>query len=212
MESYTSYTTIRQPSHATIEEKKSIFHGFSAPVTSEEEAQAFLAQIRKKYPDARHHVYAYCLREGHTMRYSDDHEPQGTAGLPVLGAIQKGGYIDTIVVVVRYFGGVLLGTGGLVHAYTQTASESLKLAGKKIFRTAFPISFVASYADFQKVQTKISGFALAELSIDYAENVTVNAFLPKEQAESFAFLLTEITNGKSALQLADEVFFPFPEK
>ena len=96
------YTTLAGYGDATYEEKKSLFIGEAAPVTTEAEALAFLASVKAKYPDARHHVYAYLLREGTKNRYSDDHEPQGTAGIPVLDVLRKGGITDAVVVVTRY--------------------------------------------------------------------------------------------------------------
>ena len=119
------YTTVRREAHAGFEEKKSEFIGHVKPVSTEAEALAFLSEIRAKYPDATHNVYAYVLRENNTARYSDDREPQGTAGMPVLDVLRKSEIQDVIVVVTRYFGGTLLGTGGLVRAYTQAAKMAL---------------------------------------------------------------------------------------
>ena len=98
------------------------------PVSCESDALDFLNKVKKEYPDARHHVYAYVLRENSIMRYSDDREPQGTAGMPVLDAIRKNGCTDVVIVVTRYFGGTLLGTGGLVHAYGSSAVGALEAA------------------------------------------------------------------------------------
>ena len=98
------YTTIKKVSHFEYEDRKSVFIGNAAPVSSEEEALNFLESVRKKYSDARHHVYAYVLRDNSIMRFSDDHEPQGTAGMPVLDVIRKNGVTDAVIVVTRYFG------------------------------------------------------------------------------------------------------------
>ena len=111
------YKTVKSDGEALIIEKKSKFIATVKPVTSDEEAQAFLAQMRSEYSDATHNVYAYVIDENNIFRYSDDGEPSGTAGMPVLDTIRKEGLVDVAVVVTRYFGGTLLGTGGLVHAY-----------------------------------------------------------------------------------------------
>ena len=110
------YKTVRRAAQDEFTEKRSRFIGYCAPVSTEAEATAFIEQLRRRHWDARHNVYAYSLREGNIRRYSDDGEPSGTAGMPVLDVIVKNGVCDVCVVVTRYFGGVLLGTGGVVRA------------------------------------------------------------------------------------------------
>ena len=112
------YTTLEQEGEAEFVEKKSVFIGHAAPVKSEEEAQAFVKRYKNTYMDARHNVWAYLMKGEIVARYSDDGEPQGTAGVPVLDTIRKSGVTDAVVVVTRYFGGILLGAGGLVRAYS----------------------------------------------------------------------------------------------
>ena len=119
------YTTIEREAVAEFEEKKSIFIGHALPVRTEDEAAAFVKELKNKYRDATHNVYAYVLGDGTVQRYSDDGEPQGTAGMPVLDVIRKSGCTDTAVVVTRYFGGTLLGAGGLVRAYSHAAKLAL---------------------------------------------------------------------------------------
>ena len=123
-----SYTTVKGEGVFEYEDRKSIFIGTAVPVSTEERALEFISFIKKKYPDARHHVYAYVLRENSIMRFSDDREPQGSAGMPVLDAIRKNGCSDVAIVVIRYFGGTLLGTGGLVHAYSASAQGAIEEA------------------------------------------------------------------------------------
>ena len=113
-----SYATLKDLCEFHYEDRKSEFIAVARPVSTESEALDFIGAVKKKYPDARHWVYAYVLRENSTARFTDDREPQGTAGMPVLDAIRKNGVTDCVIVVVRYFGGILLGTGGLVHAYS----------------------------------------------------------------------------------------------
>lgn len=124
------YLTLRRHAQTEFTEKKSVFIGNAGRVESEEEAKAFIDGVRAKYKDARHHVYAYTLGEQENIqRYSDDGEPQGTGGIPVLEVIRRSSLRNTVVVVTRYFGGVLLGAGGLTRAYVRGASDALKAAG-----------------------------------------------------------------------------------
>ena len=123
-----SYITVKDESEFEYEDRKSVFIGKARPVKTEAEALEFLSCVKKQYPDARHHVYAYVLRENSIMRFSDDREPQGTAGMPVLDVIRKNSCTDVAIVVTRYFGGTLLGTGGLVRAYTSAAAGALNAA------------------------------------------------------------------------------------
>ena len=122
----TDYKTVKIESSDEFTEKRSRFIGYVKPVKTEAEATEFINSIRSKHWDARHNVYAYSLREGNIKRYSDDGEPSGTAGMPVLDVITKNEVYDVCVVVTRYFGGVLLGTGGLVRAYSQGSKIALE--------------------------------------------------------------------------------------
>ena len=117
------YKTVKDIGIAEIVEKRSRFIASVRPVSSEEDALEYLNMLKQKYWDARHNVYAYIIRENNIMRYSDDGEPSGTAGVPVLDILKREELTDVIVVVTRYFGGILLGTGGLVHAYSKAAKE-----------------------------------------------------------------------------------------
>ena len=123
------YTTVRQEASAEFTEKKSVFIGHAKPVKSDAEAMEFVAKIKEKYKDARHNCYAYYLNSGVLARYSDDNEPQGTAGMPILEVIKKSGVNDCVVAVTRYFGGILLGAGGLVRAYSTAAGLAIEAAG-----------------------------------------------------------------------------------
>ncbi len=123
------YKTVKDCANAEIIEKRSRFIAYVRPVDTEDGALEYLNHIKQKHRDARHNVYAYIIRENNTMRYSDDGEPGGTAGMPVLDMIKKEGLCDIIIVVTRYFGGVLLGTGGLVHAYSAAAKAGINAAG-----------------------------------------------------------------------------------
>ena len=145
-----SYVTIRHHASFEYEDRKSIFIGEAMPVSTEEEALSFIESVKKRFPDARHHVYAYVLRENSIMRFTDDREPQGTAGMPVLDAIRKRGITDTAIVVTRYFGGTLLGTGGLVRAYSAAAIGALEAAEVITYDTYVTLTIDTTYSDYQR--------------------------------------------------------------
>ena len=142
------YTTIAKQAEAEIVEKRSRFIATVRPVETEEAALEFLNLLRQKYWNATHNVFAYIIEENNLMRYSDDGEPGGTAGLPVLDMMKKAGLTNLIVVVTRYFGGVLLGTGGLVRAYTAAASGALQSAELVSMRLVVDCKVRVSYAQF----------------------------------------------------------------
>ena len=166
-----TYISLAHEGTGRYEEKKSVFLAFAAPISSEEEAQALITRIRAEYPDARHHVYAYVLREGNKTRYSDDGEPSGTGGMPVLDLIRKGGITDAAVVVVRYFGGTLLGTGGLVRAYTASAKDAISVATPIRYRMADLIRLRVSYPDYQKIASILQTVSVTETA--FGEGVTL---------------------------------------
>lgn len=201
-----SYTTLAGYGDATYEEKKSLFIGEAAPVTTEAEALAFLSSVKAKYPDARHHVYAYLLREGAKNRYSDDHEPQGTAGIPVLDVLRKGDITDAVVVVTRYFGGTLLGAGGLVRAYTAAAAGAVKAAKTLTYRTYRPFTLAVSYTDYNKLLPELSRDGVRVLDTAFAEGVMLSLTIPAEAYESFVLFVTETLAGRAQIIPADTVF------
>lgn len=200
------YTTLAHYGTSTYEEKRSVFIGEASPVTTEEEALAFIASVKAKYPDARHHVYAYLLRENSKNRYSDDHEPQGTAGLPVLDVLRKGGFTDGVIVVTRYFGGTLLGAGGLVRAYTAAAAGAVREAGTLTYRTYRPVSLRMTYTDYNRLLPEIERRGIRILDSEYAEDVTLSLTMPTEEYDGFALSMTELSAGRAILTPADEVF------
>ncbi len=202
----TSYTTLARYGTSTYEEKRSVFIGEASPVTTEEEALAFIASVKAKYPDARHHVYAYLLRENSKNRYSDDHEPQGTAGLPVLDVLRKGGFTDGVIVVTRYFGGTLLGAGGLVRAYTAAAAGAVREAGTLTYRTYRPVTVGLAYNDYNRLLPELEKRSIRVLDTAYAEGVTLSLTMPTEDCEGFARFVTELTAGRAELVTGDEVF------
>ena len=151
----TDYKTVKIESSDEFTEKRSRFIGYVKPVKTEAEAAEFINSIRSKHWDARHNVYAYSLREGNIKRYSDDGEPSGTAGMPVLDVITKNEVYDVCVVVTRYFGGVLLGTGGLVRAYSQGSKIALEAGQVVLMQNCLVCSLTCSYNRHGKISSLI---------------------------------------------------------
>lgn len=201
-----SYTTIKNEASFEYEDRKSVFIGTAVPVSTEQEALDFLSYIKKKYPDARHHVYAYVLRENSIMRFSDDREPQGTAGMPVLDAIRKRGCTDTAVVVIRYFGGTLLGTGGLVRAYSAAASGAIEKAEVITYDiyTSFEIS--VSYSDYQKIIPILSESKIRIDETKYSESVIIMGRIPSNIFDSMIASITEATGARGKIKKIKEIF------
>ena len=190
------YRTVRGEGRAEIEEKRSIFIGSAAFVTSEEEAWAFIERIRAEFPDARHNVYAYLLREGSKTRYSDDKEPQGTAGIPVLEVLRKNECLDCVIVVTRYFGGILLGAGGLARAYTEAAVAALGAAELVLRRTASLYGFSCGYAEYPRLRQLLekSGATVGEPT--FGADVEVTYSIPAHEAERLLLEIRDHSGGK----------------
>ena len=147
-----SYRTIAAPAEDEFIEKKSRFIGYIAPVTTEQEAAAFIESVRARHREARHNCYAYRLRQNNLARFSDDGEPSGTAGRPILEVLQREDLTDVCVVVTRYFGGILLGTGGLARAYTQGCKIAVAAAGVLCMYPAVECTLSADYGFYGKLQ------------------------------------------------------------
>ena len=200
------YTSIERYAEFEYEDRKSVFIGEAAPVTTEDEALAFIASVKKKYPDARHHVYAYVLRENSLMRFSDDREPQGTAGMPVLDAIRKNGCTDTVIVVTRYFGGTLLGTGGLVRAYSSAANGALKAGNIITYDVYASLKITVSYSDYQKLQPLFSDSCFSVDRIAYTDQVIIFGRIIETAVDSFENKITEATSGRHKTEILDKKF------
>lgn len=195
-----SYKTLKKYASFEYEDRKSVFIGEVKPVCTEAEALAFIESVRKKYPDARHHVYAYVLRENSISRFTDDHEPQGTAGMPMLDVIRKKAIVDVVAVVTRYFGGTLLGTGGLVRAYTSATVGAIENAGIAVFDIYSELSVTVSYADYGKLSPRLDSMQFTVADIDYSDNVTLIGKLPKSSFEAFSAEVTEITSARAEIE------------
>jgi len=201
----TEYRIPAGPGEAELTEKRSRFLGHVRPVESEDEARAFIAEMKKKYYDARHNCWCYLLKDG-PERYSDDGEPQGTAGIPMLEVFRREGVTNAVCVVTRYFGGVLLGTGGLLRAYTQSAKDALAAAGTAQVRRWVTAEVACPYALLERVKQECAAFGGVVGELDYGECVTVRAMLPGERAEAFAARIHDLSAGKLTVRRGEEVF------
>lgn len=204
-----SYKTIKQAAEAEYVESRSRFIATIKPVTTEEQALAEIAALKKQYWDARHNVYAYVLRDERISRSTDDGEPQGTAGMPVLDVLQKQGLTDCLVVVTRYFGGILLGTGGLVRAYSKSASLAVEAAGVTLRRLCAVGTVTCDYADYGRVQPLIPQFNGCVDDSVFEESVTLSFHLPVEEVDGFVKQLTEISAGRLHFDKISEEFYNF---
>ena len=204
------YQTIRGISTFEYEEKRSRFIASAAFADTEEAALAHLNRIKAANRTARHNVYAYVLREGGRTRYSDDGEPAKTAGTPVLEAIGHAGLSDVIVVVTRYFGGVLLGTGGLVRAYTKGAKIAVDAAGKSLKRVWTVLYVPCPYPFYERVKLEAAAFGGIVRQCDFGAEVELELLFPESQAGPFLERLTDMTSGTVEAMEVGQEYRAFP--
>ena len=200
------YITLEREASDSFVEKKSEFIGYARPCKTEEEALAFIAKIRKKHAEAKHTVYAYCIKENNIMRLSDDGEPQGTAGMPVLDIIRKTGFTDACIVVTRYFGGILLGTGGLVRAYSHAAKLAAEAAHIITYERFTECEVICDYTDYDKIKAVYPSFGLKVDDTVFAQDVTQKLAVRSSEAESLVGTLTELTNGAVLIDVTGDRF------
>ena len=191
-------------------EKRSRFIGHVWRVESEEEARARIEATKKKYHDARHNCWCYLIREGGIVRYSDDGEPQGTAGQPMLGVFQKEEITNVCCVVTRYFGGILLGAGGLVRAYTQSAKDALDAAGISVVRRWVEVLLPCSYSQYERVKLETESLGGVVAETDYGADIVLTALLPEERAEACLSRIRDLTAGTVEGMTAGERFQAVP--
>ena len=189
------YLTPAAYGEAELIEKRSRFIGRVWPVESEAEALEHLKEIRARHWDATHNVYAYILREGGTMRYSDDGEPQGTSGMPTLTVFRAKEIQNVLCVVTRYFGGILLGTGGLVRAYSQTAKMALAEAGIARVREWEELLIAAPYGMYEKIRRELELAGAVVTATDFGADVSLEALLEKGKSEALNRRLQELSSG-----------------
>ncbi len=198
------FRTVAGDFEAEIEEKRSRFIAAVHRVSTAEEAEDFVRARKKAHPAARHTVYAYLLRDG-TLRYAEDGEPQGTAGLPTLEQIRHSGLADVCVATTRYFGGILLGTGGLTRAYASAAKAALTGASVVAYIAFTRLTISLSYTDYQKLTQELPRFDGREETCDFAEAVTLVCRVPTSAAAAFTARVVDLTAGRSTPVALGEV-------
>ena len=206
----TSYKTIKEAATAEFVERKSRFIGHISPVKTEAEAQDFVAKISKEHWNATHNVYAYVIRDGQISRCSDNGEPQGTAGVPTLDVLQKEGLTDVCVVVTRYFGGILLGTGGLVRAYSHGAKIAVDAAQVMHMAPCVKMTVRCEYGFYGKLTYILPDYLIQVEDSAFAEDVTLTLVIRKDRYGSFEKALTELSNGQVSPVVTDTFFGDMP--
>ena len=193
-------------------EKRSRFISHIWRVESEAEARARIEEMKKKYYDARHNCWCYLLKEGNVVRYSDDGEPQGTAGQPMLNVFQRENITNVCCVVTRYFGGILLGAGGLTRAYTKGAKDALDAAGISRMSLWTLWEVPCTYPLFERVKLEIAACGGVVRDADYGADIVIQAAFPAGGAEQFTPRLTELSAGQLEMLSAGEEFLPGPRE
>ncbi len=203
-----NYFTIEKDAQAEFVEKRSRFIANVRKCENEAEALAFLEEMRSKYWDARHNCFAYIVDKGKTARFSDDGEPHGTAGKPILDVLQGSGLVNMAVVVTRYFGGVLLGTGGLVRAYSKSAKDGLEAAGKVEMVLCAIYNIMCAYSDHAKLQNLLENSGANIESTEFTDKVSITYALKEEDIEPFEAKLTEFFAARLISEKIGEKIVP----
>ncbi|MBQ9993822.1 MAG: YigZ family protein [Clostridia bacterium] len=206
------YTTVKTETSAEFIERRSRFIGYIKPVTDEESAVEFINQIRAKHWDATHNVYAYSIRNGQICRYSDDGEPSGTAGMPVLSVLTKGGITDAVIVVTRYFGGVLLGAGGLVRAYSHGASIAVEASGLVVMRKCCLCTLSCEYSDYGRVSALIPEMGGVIDDSIFTDRVAIDFHMTEQQLAGLRPRLADATCGACTAEVTGEDYFAFSQQ
>ena len=206
------YKTVREEASDSFIVEKSEFIGRILPVKTEEEAIAFIDKVRSENRKARHNCYAYVLSEGNITRYSDDAEPQGTAGMPVLDIIRKtSGLSDVCIVVTRYFGGILLGKGGLTRAYSNGASIAVSAAKVMVMYPAYEVTAICDYSFYDRISYALPEFEVKITGTDYSDKVSIHFAIKKELFLTLERKLMDLTNGGVSIEKSDEILFDFAQ-
>lgn len=202
------YRTPYRDAETEFTEKRSRFIGHVWRVGDEDEARRRIDETRRKYHDARHNCWCYLLRTGGVVRYADDGEPQGTAGQPMLNVFQKRGVTDVCCVVTRYFGGVLLGAGGLTRAYSRSARDTLDAAGVAVVSRWTTWDIPCPYALLEQLQRDIQRYGGRVSAADYGASVTLHAAFPSAQADAFAERLRQLSGASLSMTPTGEAYLP----
>lgn len=205
----TEYYIPTKPGESELVEKRSRFLGHVRFVESEDAAREFIAEMKKKHYDARHNCWCYIIR-GEAERYSDDGEPQGTAGIPMLEVFHREGIVNVVCVVTRYFGGVLLGTGGLLRAYTKSAKDALDAAGVSAVRRWVELDLPCSYAQSERMKQEIGAAGGVVSDLVYSDKVTIKALVPEVNSADFTARIFDVSAGSVTAEITGESFRAVP--
>ena len=205
----TEYLVPTKDADAEFIERRSRFIGHIFRTETEEEALARLKQMREKYWDATHNVYAYIIKDGAT-RFSDDGEPGGTAGMPVLQVLQREGIFNVTCVVTRYFGGILLGAGGLVRAYAHSAKIGLDAAGRSMKRVWTNVYLPCPYSWYERIKLEITDFGGIVKNTDFGADVSFDLLLPEAQTQPFLARVFDLSSGTIEGLVGDSEYRDFP--
>lgn len=203
------YKTIARRCEARFIEKKSEFIGYLCPVQTEEQAVAFIEEIRAMHRKATHNCYAYILRENNAARHSDDGEPGGTAGVPIYEVLRKEGLTDICCVVTRYFGGVLLGAGGLVRAYTKGAKDAVDAAQIKCMAEAVKLAVTVDYGLYGRLAQVFADFDARVEDERFADNVRIVLHIRAENSQKLTDKLVDVCNGAVSVEEIEKLNFDF---
>lgn len=205
----TEYLVPTKDADAEFIERRSRFIGHIFRTETEEEALARLKQMREKYWDATHNVYAYIIKDGAT-RFSDDGEPGGTAGMPVLQVLQREGIFNVTCVITRYFGGILLGAGGLVRAYAHSAKIGLDAAGRSMKRVWTNVYLPCPYSWYERLKLEITAFGGIIKNTDFGADVSFDLLLPEAQTQPFLARVFDLSSGTIEGLVGDSEYRDFP--
>lgn len=201
------YKTVKEYSSDEFVERKSRFIGHICPVKTEKEAVEFVEKISKENYSAAHNVYAYRLRDKNIERFSDNGEPQGTAGIPVLDVIKKENITDVCVVVTRYFGGIMLGGGGLVRAYSHSAKIAVDSAEILNMQECLKINTNFEYSFYGKFKNVAPLYNVKELNSNFFENISLELLVEEVRYDEFKKEVEELSNGRIELNIVDKLFY-----
>ncbi len=207
-----SYQTVFKRNESEYVEKRSRFIATLCHCETEDEANAFVKEMKSKYWDARHNVYAYSVEGGRMCRFSDDGEPHGTAGKPMLDCIQGSGITNIAVVVTRYFGGILLGTGGLVRAYSKATQDVLSTAEVYIMLKGVSCEIVCEYSDLTLLQNLIAASEGEIKDTQYTDKITLSFVLKEEFCADFKEKLRESFSARLVMDEKENILLPFLKK
>lgn len=204
-----TYQVPAQSSRSEFTERKSRFITSLCRVKTRQAAEDFIKKMRAQYPDATHHCTAYRIKDPLIERFSDDGEPGGTAGMPMLDILKKENLFDVIVVVTRYFGGILLGAGGLTRAYARAAAEGVRSAGTALMERAVRLEVQFGYGFYDRMQRLLEGAVCQAEHTEFGEEITLQLIIPKRDTAAWMQKIADISAGAARLTVGEELWYPF---